>query len=245
MAIQSGIGEALYVNQYDMSGDIGAFSSIKASRNLQDTTTIQQAAMARTRLLRDGEIGYNAFFDVAAGGSHPVFSALPGANALFTWASGLTLGATCASLQAIQADYPLTRGQDGSVVVNPVAQGNAYGLEWGELLTTGKQTFASAASGTAIDYGAVSTLFGLAGYLHAISLGSGTATVAIQDSADNISFANVTGAVFTAVAGATSERIQTAVNATVRRYVRINVTGTFTNLVCAVSFVRYLADPTI
>jgi hypothetical protein len=245
MAIISGIGEALYVNQFDLSGDIGAFSAITANRNLQDTTTIQKAAMGRTRLLRDGSIGYNAFFDVTAGQEHPVLGvALPSVSALWTWASGLTLGSLTASLVAIESDYPMTRGQDGSVTIAATAEGNGFGTEWGVLLTAGKQTFASAAAGTAIDDGAA-TAFGLAAYLHVISLASGSATVAIQDSADNSSFANVTGGVFTAATGATSQRLQTGPTAAVRRYARVNVTGTFSNLVAVVAFGRFLASSVV
>ena len=111
----------------------------------------------------------------------------------------------------------------------------------GEMLTTGKQTAASGTvNGTSIDLGSVSTLFGAAAYLHAFSLGSGTATVAVQDSADNATFAAITGMGFTAITAPTSERVQGAVDATVRRYVRVSVTGTYTNLVFAVNFVRYL-----
>lgn len=241
MAITSGIGEALLVNQFDLSGDIGAFSAITANRNLQDTTTIQKAAIARTRLLRDGSIAYNAFFDVVAGQEHPVLGvALPGVSALWTWASGLTLGALTASLVAIESDYPLSRGQDGSVSIAATAEGNGYGTQWGVLLTVGKQTFASAGTGTSVDDNGAASAFGLAAYLHVISLASGTATVTLQDSADNASFANITGGGFTAITGATSQRIATGLTAAVRRYVRVNVTGTFSNLVCVVSFCRVL-----
>ena len=244
MPIISGITEALYVNQYDLSGDIGAFGSIVHNRNLMDDTTIQQPAIARLRLLHDGSITYHAFLDVAAGQEHPVLGvALNGVSALWTWASGLTIGALTASLVAIASDYPIARGQDGSAVIDATAQANGYGTEFGNLLTVGKQTFASSGAGTSVDDFGAATAFGLAGYLHAMSLGSGTATVTIQDSADNASFANVTGGGFTAITGATSERIQTGATAAVRRYVRVNVTGTFSNLVAVVSFVRYINSP--
>jgi len=91
-----------------------------------------------------------------------------------------------------------------------------------------------------------STAFGAAAYLHAFSIATGTATVTVQDSASAASgFANLTGMGFTNVTAATSQRIQGATNATVRRYIRLDITGTFTNLVCAGSFRRYLEDPSI
>lgn len=242
MAKQSGIGSYLFVNQYDLSGDIGSIQTIGRTRNLQDVSNIQQDSVQRLGLLKDGQMSYVGFFNAAAGATHPVLSALNGAQSLFTWASGATVGAVSGSMQARQGDFSEVRGADGSLVLNASAQGDGYALEWGQMLTTGKQTIASAANGTAVDGGA-STSHGFAAYLHVISLASGTATVAIQDSADNSSFSAVTGGGFTAATGATKQRIQTATNGTVRRYVRINVSGTFSNLVCAVSFVRYLAAP--
>jgi len=40
-----------------------------------------------------------------------------------------------------------------------------------------------------------------------------------------------------------TERLQGAVDATVRRYVRVQITGTYTNLKCVLVFVRYLETP--
>ncbi len=238
MTIISGIGEFLAVGKYDLSGDVGSFSSINDSRNLQDISTLHNLAVGRLTLLRDGSLSFSAFFDPAAGGSHPVLSALPGTDTIATWASGSVAGMPTASLKGLQSTYNPTRGQDGSLVVTTDLMGDGTGLDWGQILTTGKQTFASAGAGPVVDNGAATTR-GFAAYLHAISLGSGTATVAIQDSSDNISYGNVTGGVFTAVTAGTSERIGTGLAATVKRYTKVNVTGTFTNLVAFVTVVRY------
>lgn len=81
--------------------------------------------------------------------------------------------------------------------------------------------------------------YGAAAYLHAFSIGSGSATVKVQDSADRIAWADVPGLAFTAVTGPTSQRVATGTTENVKRYVRVYVTGTFTNLVAAVSVVPY------
>jgi hypothetical protein len=108
------------------------------------------------------------------------------------------------------------------------------------MLTTGKQSFSTGTvSGTAIDLGATSTLFGASAYLHVFSVASGTATFTVQDSDDNLTFATITGLAFTAATGATSERLQTAAGATIRQYVRIQGTGVHGAAVVAVNFVRY------
>jgi hypothetical protein len=245
----SGIGERFYVNQYDLSGDVGALGTIQAARNQQDVTVLADVAIERLGLLRDGHLAYTAFFDTVTGQEHLVLRNLP-QSALITWATGTTAGADAASLVANHTDYPVTRGADGSLVTTPTADANGYGMQWGNLLTAGAQLFASAGIGTAVDdyfpsFGGISappTNFGLAAYLHVLSIGSGSATVHIQDSAAGVSYADVTGAVFSAAGAATSQRIATSATQAVNRYLRLNVTGTFTNLVCVVSVVRYISE---
>jgi len=246
MSKTTGIGERLFLNQYDLSGDIGSLGTIQSARNQQDVTNITQVAIARLGLLYDGHLAYSGFFDTAAGAEHLVLRPLP-QNGLTTWATGTAAGAPTGSMLANQADYNVTRSQDGSLTIDTSADttGGA-GFEWGNLLTTGLQLFASAGAGTYIDdyvpaFGSLPlpSTHGLSAFLHVKSLGSGTATVAVQDSTDHVSWANVSGAVFTAATGATSQRI--AVGGNVNRYLRVNVTGTFTNLLAAVAVCRKFA----
>jgi len=247
MSKTTGIGERFYVNQYDLSGDVGALGTIASSRNQQDVTTLPNVAIARLGLLRDGHLAYTAFFDADTGQEHLVLRNLP-QSGLYTWCTGTTAGADTASLVANASDYTLNRGADGSLVATPTADANGYGLQWGNLLTVGAQLFASSGIGTAVDdyypsFGGVSappTNFGLAAYLHVLSLDSGTATVHIQDSAVGVSYADITGAVFTGATGATSQRIATSATQAVNRYLRLNVTGTFAKLTAVVSVVRYI-----
>jgi hypothetical protein len=120
-------------------------------------------------------------------------------------------------------------------------QGSAgHPVEWGYALTAGKETIASAANGSAVDRTDVSTDFGLAAYIHVLSIGSGTANVKVQDSANGTSGWADIGAAFTAISGPTTERIATAVaTENVRRYLRYVAAGTFTNLVCVINAVPY------
>ena len=243
----TGLGERFFLNAYDLSGDIGAIGSLTDSRNQQDVTSLKDLAHARLGLLKDAALSYTAFFDVAAGGEHPVLRGLP-QSALVTWATGTAAGSPAGSLIANATDYALSRGADGSLVITPSAAGSGYGMEWGNLLTTGLQTFASSGVGTYIDdyvpiFGTLPlpSVLGLTAYLHVISVGSGTATVHIQDSSDHISFADVTGAVFTGATGPTSQRIATSATQAVKRYLQISAAGTFTNLVAAVAVVRHIA----
>lgn len=100
-------------------------------------------------------------------------------------------------------------------------------------------TFATGTvSGTSIDNAAATTA-GAAAYLNCTVMPSGTATFAVQDSADNSNFTDITGLVFTALTGPGHERKATAAGATIRRYVRVQCTGVHGTATAYVTFVRY------
>lgn len=301
MAKRSVLGGGFYVGSADISGDIGAIQSAASTRALQDVSGINVSGTERIVLRSDGEISYAAFWNAAAAAAVDTLQLAE--NVLVTFADGGELGSYACTLEANKVNFSTVSGQDGSLGITGQALGSrGTRLEWGQLLSIGKQTIASTqaisawvaatnysindlvvptvANGhyykvttdagsshatdepvwptngsTVVDQGITwtdqgllpngidglaSTSFGLAAYLHVFSIGSGSATVTIQDSANRIAWANVTGGAFTAVTGVTTQRIQTATNGTVRRYVRVNVTGIFTNLVAVVNFVRYL-----
>lgn len=253
MSKQSGLGSALLVGQYDLSGDVGALQSIETMRSEEDINGIDKSAMERLLLLKDGSISFASFWNITAGQSVPVLQAAPRGDVIVSFFAGpQTVGDAAASMTAKQVNYPITRGQDGSLGATTDAKANGYGLEWSGggtgdgMLTTGKQSFATGTvDGTSIDLGAVSTLFGAAAYLHVITMPSGTATFAVQDSADNGTFADVAGMVFAAATGPTSERVQGAVGATVRRYVRLQGRGTHGTSLVACNFIRYLTSSAV
>lgn len=238
MAKASGIGARLLVDGTDISGDVGSVQAIRGGPTLLDVTAINQDGFARIGGIYSGEISFNSWWDTAVGASHDVLSDLPITDRHVIYLHRNTFGEAAAAIVAKQINYDPTRGQDGSLAAAIQALSTGSPLDWCELLTTGIQTFASAANGSSIDNTAQS-LFGAAAYLQAVSIGSGTATVAIQDSADNVSFANVTGLSFTAVTAKGVQRLETARNATIRRYLRVAVTGAFTNLVAVVAVNRY------
>jgi hypothetical protein len=249
MTKESGLGDSLFVAEFDLSGDVGQVNNVNNPRSLLGVSSIQDLAEARILGRKDGSIGFTSYWNISAGQAHPVLSALPTTDRIVSYFHGSTLGNPAASMTAKLIDYAPTLGADGSLLVTNTAQANGYGLEWSGggtgdgMLTTGKQSFATGTvNGSSIDLGAVSTLFGAAAYLHVFSVASGTATFAVQDSADNSSFSDVTGMVFAAATGATSERVQGAVGATVQRYVRLQGRGTHGAAVVACNFVRYLSN---
>ncbi len=243
MTKQSGMGGGIYVGGYELSGDVGSLQSVHGGPNLGEVTAIDKSAIERIGLLFSGGIQYSSWFNPTdVTGSHDVLKALPYTDSQVTYRVDGTLGGPAATCLAKQVNYDGTRGADASFSFSVDAQSNGYSLLWGEALTAGTRTDTAATNGTAIDFGAVSTLFGAFTALHVISVTGTSVTVTIEDSADNVSFTPITGLAFTAVAGAavSQQFLATSATATIRRYVRAATTGTFSNAQFHVNFVRNL-----
>lgn len=245
MAKQGGMGDRFYIDEFNMSGDVGSLGNVGGGPAPSVVTAIDKSAEERIGLELDGRLSFVTWFNpsttVGAEGSHAILKTRPTADRIITYGIGAAIGNPAASMVSKQANYDGTRGQDASYSHAVDAQANGYGLEWGQQLTAGTRTDTAATNGASIDYGSVSTLFGAAAYLHVISVVGTSVTVKIQDSADNGTFADVTGLTFTTVAGGavSKERVATGSTATIRRYVRAVTTGTFTSALFMVNFVRY------
>lgn len=247
MAKQGGMGSTAYVDGFDIGGDVTALGNIGGGPAPGDVTSIKKSAIERIGLLRDGRIEFTSAFNPdnvsVIKGSHQSLKLLPTADRLVSYFHTQTIGAPAASCVSKQINYDATRGQDGSLFFAVSAQGNGYGTEWGEQLTAGSRVDTAATNGTALDYGSVSTLFGFTAYVHLTEFTGTNVTITVQDSADNATFAALTDGATGALTGTGGVRLMsTSKTATVRRYVRVITTGTFTRAVLAVNFVRYQTD---
>lgn len=238
MSKQSGLGDALLIGGYDLSGDTGSVDTVNGGPVAGDFTGIDKSAPERIGLLRDGHLGWMSFFNDAAGQAHPVLSALPTADVIGTYCRGTALGGNAASINGKQLDYAGSRAADGMFTFKVQIDANGYGLEWGNLLTAGKRTDTSGTNGTGVDLTTVSTAFGWQAYLHVTALTGTNVIVTIQDSADNGTFANLTGGAFTSATAVGAQRLAGGSTATVRRYLRVVSSGTFTSATFLVNFVR-------
>lgn len=249
MAKTTGMGDNCYIGGYDLSGDIGSLSRIGGGPAALEVTAINKSAFERLGGLRDGALEFNSWFNPSAAQAHPVLSALPTANVVGGYFVGTAIGNPAASAVAKQINYDGTRGPDGSFSFSVSMLPNGFGLEWGDQLTAGKRTDTGATAGTAFDSGTATTNFGLQAYLQVFSFVGTDVTIKIQESSDNAgdAYADVVGGGFTQVtAGPTTERIATATNLAVERYLKVTTvtTGGFTSCVFAVMAVRNLAAPT-
>lgn len=238
----SGLGDNLYIAGFDASGDIQQLGSISGGPTLLNFTAINKSAYERQGGLRTGALEMTTFFNhvPVTGGIHEKLSALPRTDVILTYCRGTTLGDPAASLVGKQVNYDPQRADDGMLTFGVSAQSNGYGIEWGRQLTAGVRTDTAATNGTGIDTTA-SASFGGQAYLQVFSFSGTDATVKIQDSADNVSFADVAGFSFTQVtAGPTSERIALGNTTTLRRYLRAATvtTGGFTSLAFSVNVIK-------
>lgn len=248
MSKQGGMGDGLLVDGFDLSGDTSNIT-ITAPMQVQDVTPVNAYGNARLGLAHDGSINWGSFWNPSSAGqgtsAHEVLRTLPQADRTVTYLRSTVLGAPAASLLTKQIDYAPTRNAEGSFLLSIDAQSNGYGMEWGAQLTAGLRVEAAAGNGPAVDLGAgppVSYSFGWAAYLQVNAFTGTSVTVKVQDSADGATWADLAGASFLAATGRGAQRIAGASStATVRRYVRVVSSGTFTNAVYAVNFVRYEA----
>jgi hypothetical protein len=243
MPKQSGLGNNLYIDEYDLSGDAGSIQQLACPMEVQVVTGIRKFAPERIGLRHDGLINVGTFFNkdntASAEGAHTILKGRPTTDRIVTYAIGTSIGSPAASLVTKQVTYDGNREANGAFTFSVNSQANGYGLEWGELLTAGLRTDTTATNGTSRDFTA-STSFGWAAYLHMQAFTGTNVTVTIQDSADKSAWANLSGGGFTQLTARGKERIESATaTATVRRYVRAITSGTFTSVTFSVNFVKF------
>ena len=237
---QSGLGDNFYLGGNDLSGDTASLDEIGGGPALIDVTGINKSAFERIGGLRDGRIEWTSHFNPTAFFEHDVLSTLPTTDRHIMYFRGTTLGNPAACLVGKQLNYDMTRADDGKITLKIRAESNGYGIEWGRSLTAGQRTDTAATNGASIDTTA-SASFGGQAYLQVFDFTGTDVTIKIQDSADDVSFADVASFAFTQVtAPPFSERIALSNTATIRRYVRaVTVTtGGFTSAEFSVVVVK-------
>jgi hypothetical protein len=232
MAKSAKLGQTLLYHGRDLGGDVGSINNASSPVAFVDVTSISQSAPQRVLTTIDGGINFAAFFNDATGQAHSAFSGLPTTDVIVSWSIGQSQGDAVYTITGKQTAYNYNRGEDGSLVATiDVVTTGAHHPEWMESFTTGQDTSSSAGNSSSRDDGAA-TSAGIAAVLHVVDIDSGTPTVKIQESSDDGSgdaFADLV--TFSAVANGnepTAER--KTVSGAVERYLRVNVSGTYSNL---------------
>lgn len=249
MAKSSGLGANYYLDEYDLSNDTNSFGNITKTVVPIELTGIDKSAFERVPGHLDGEMKWVSYMN--ATNAHVALSTLPRTDRIASYYHRATLGAPVASMVSKQTGYDPKRDASGSLQIDVDAVANASWLDWGYALTAGKRTDTSATNGTGVDlnslgFGFTTTAsFGLQGYLHVFGFTGTSVAIKIQDSADNVSFSDVTGGTFTTVTAVGKERIATGRTQAIRRYLRVATTGTFSSAIFAVQATINIADMTI
>ncbi len=234
---QSGLGDRLLVGGYDISGDVQALEKVSGGPAAIDVTDITQLAHSRSGGLRDGSMAFTTFFDNA--NAHPVLAALPRGDVAMSYLRGTALASPAACCVAKQVNYDPTRAANGDLTLKVEGQSNGFGLQWGEQLTAGLRTDGSATAGAFTDDGAASN-FGAQAFLQVTAFTGTSVTVAVQHATTSGgSYSNVTGLAFTAVSAAPAwQRLASSNSLTINEFVKVTTTGTFSNAVFSVVFIR-------
>lgn len=237
MAKTNGLGDNFYLQGFDLSGDIASLDQISGSIALLDVTPVNKSAHQRITGLRDGHMQATTYFDTAAGLEHAALSTLPVTDVIGTYARGTTVGNPAACINGKQLNYDWTRGTDGSLTGKFDIQGNKFGLEWGIQLTAGLRTDTSATTGAFYqDTGATS--FGGQAYFQLTAFSGTSVTIDIQSATTSGGSYTTTGLTTTAMTAVGAQRLATANTVTINQFLKVITTGTFSNAVFSVVFIR-------
>ena len=121
-----------------------------------------------------------------------------------------------------------------------VRRETARRLEWGVQLTSGHRTDSSATTPSGgVDTTTTSTQFGAALYVQIFRFTGTSVRFRLRDSVNSTTWINVTGAYSDPVTAIGSLRLATDPTRTIRRFLQVQTTGTFSNCEFAAMVVRY------
>lgn len=242
----------VYVGGYDLSGYARSVGPLELSHDEADLTTFTDTVKGYLRNHAQANVGTlnTVMEDTATTGTHAVMAARAGAAQTVTVAIGMN-AAPAAGDPVFGGTFTMKsytpEDAGGAAVVSAQFSGWAsdaasllHASPWGVLLhASGAETAAN--TGTGVDNPtAASTTKG--GFLvYQVLAGNGTATISVDDSANNSAFSALSGATTGSIAVGTVQAgiVALAPTATVRRYLRWQIAfGTATTCTFVLSFHR-------
>lgn len=234
MAFQHGKSTGVLFDEFDLSQ---YFNQVNASREIQavNTTTFSHDDKTYIAGLEGGSIAIQGLWEGSASAVDEQLDASIGSEAIITVCpQGFgTLGNKAIMLKGEHISYQIRSTTTDAVRI--VAGGTADGgvRTAGVLLHILEQE-TTTENGSSVDNGA-GTSNGGVGHLHVTAFSGTSATVKIQDSANDSAFSDLV--TFASVTGVGAQRIP--VTGTVDRYLRYAITAdNFTTMTLAVSFAR-------
>lgn len=223
------------------------FNSVTTSAMAEavETTTFGSANKTYAIGLKDGTISLEGLWAGDADGVDEVLQAAIANDSkkIITVATeGATVGRRAKLLNTDDTSYEIASAVADMVSITAEAQasGTVGGFDGGVLLAA-SQTVSSATANTSVDNTTSSANGGVA-HLHVTgNTRNGAATIKIQHSANNSTWADLVIFTNTVASTTTSERIEVAAGTTVNRYVRANITaiaGSTGSVTITVGFAR-------
>ena len=222
MAFKAGRGAQILFNQYDVSGYLNA-AGVQIGADTAEVTNFASAGWKEyMATLLGGTFPFAGMYDVA----FPVTSQLGVDAGVLTYApaSATAIGDPVFLASITSTDLQKSSPVGGIVAISWTATAEAA-VAYGQLLhPLAKDT--NTTTGASKDDSAQSTT-GWTANLHVTGVDGGSWVIKMQDSADNSSWADVTGGAFSSLSAAGSQRLVSASGTTtLRRYVRYIATRT-------------------
>ena len=240
MAFIHGKSAQILHGAYNLSSFLND-ASASADVEVAETTAFGSSAKTYIVGLKDGTVSASGMFDGAASATDEVLSASIGSDTLAPVTigyDGTTLGNRVTILKAKTTSYEVSTPVGDVVAVSYSAQADG-GLDQGVSLAA-LTSVSATTTGSSHDNSASSANGGVAQLHVTANSRSADATIKVQHSADNSTFADL--ATFTVVATTvtTSERVIVASGTTVNRYLRaVNTLASGTgSITYQVSFAR-------
>ena len=233
-------------DKYDLSQYFNS-ATTSARSEAVETTTFGSANKTYAVGLKDGTVSFEGLWSGVLdteGADAVLHDAIASTTkkAITVATEGAVLGRRCKLVNTDETSYEIKGAVADMVTISAQAQasGTQGGLDGGVLLAA-KQAVSSTTANTGVDNTAASTNGGVA-HLHVTANDrNGAATIKVQHSANNSTWADLV--VFTATTSSTptSERIEVAAGTTVNRYLRANVSsiaGSTGSVTITVGFAR-------
>jgi len=232
MAFIHGKGAAVLVDEFDLSAFLNSYDAA-ATMDTAEVTAFGGSSKAYVAGLKDATLSFAGFFDGAASAVDEVLQAAIGSSALITLApAGLgAIGNRCQLAQAFETSYSINAPVADAVNISAEAQvsnGLLSGIVLADLVAR------TATGNTTANDNTSSTSAGAKAILHCTAFTGTDITIKVQHSADNSTWVDLI--TFTQLTAIGAE-LQSATG-TINRYLRVNITGTFTTATFAVSFAR-------
>lgn len=212
-------------------------TDVAIASDLEDSTTYGDTGHEFTPTLLNGTISMSLFFSAVAGESDPVLvAALATSNGqpLTFFPTGFDANSKRAALALTRASGYQVGGAVAGLVVSSYNAQSDGGIFGGIVLHL-LQAETAGGNTTGIDNTAA-TANGGAANLHVTAFTGTNIIIKVQDSVDNSVWTDLI--TFTTVTGVTSQNSTLAVGSTVKRYLRVLWSGTFTSATFCVAFAR-------